>query len=112
MKKHLIFTVLCLMITLVSASLVSAGYNFGPNNIFHMEASAGINWLRGEWVEGTMSNGHPDARNYFKRIYARSGDGGTYSDWAPKDQTSITHRDYGAFGNDYAVVKGEWATQL
>lgn len=108
MKKHLIFTVLCLMITLVSASLVSAGYNFGPNNIFHMEASAGINWLRGEWVEGTMSNGTPEARNYEKRVYAQAGEGGSYSKWVTKQTTSVTQRDYGAFGNDHAEVRGEW----
>lgn len=107
MKKYLGGVCMSFVVALSSIIAVSAGYNLGPNNIFHMEADAGWS-LKGLWVEGTMSNGTPEAKNYEKQVYARSGGKGSYSDWAPKTQSSITHRDYGAFDDDYAEVKGDW----
>lgn len=108
MKKYFIIACLSLVVAGSGIGLASAGYNFGPNNIFHMEASTGVAY-NGLWVQGTMSNGvQSECEKYEKQVYARSGDGGTYSDWAPKSQRSVTHRDYGAFGNDYASVSGNW----
>ena len=107
MKKYVGIACFSLAIALSGIGLVSAGYNLGPNNIFHMETQAGVA-INGKWVEGTMSNGASDAWNYQKQVYARSGASGTYSDWAPKRQGSITHRDYGSFTDDYAEVRGNW----
>lgn len=39
-------------------------------------------------------------------VYARSGVGGTYSDWKSKSTLSVTHRDYGSFSDDYAETHG------
>ena len=107
MKKGVKFAFLSLVLTMVGSVPVLAGYNFGPDNIFHMEAKSGVS-LRGCWTEGTMSNGTKAAYDYYKQVYAREGDGGTYSDWAPKTKPSITHRDYGSFSSDYAEVRGYW----
>lgn len=107
MKKYLGIMCFSLIVTVVSAVVVSAGYNLGPNNIFHMECANGIN-LQGAWTQGTMSNGAQEAYNYEKQVYAREGNTGTYSEWAPKSQASITHRDYGGYTSGYAEVKGYW----
>lgn len=111
MKKYLAIACISLMVAIAGMGLVSAGYNLGPGNIFHMETASGSS-IKGLWVQGTMSNGCKSGNNeclkYEKQVYARSGAGGTYSDWAPRTQTSITHRDYGAFNNDYAEVRGLW----
>jgi hypothetical protein len=107
MKKKIGFAGFSLLITFVTAITVMAGYNFGPDNIFHLEASAGISW-KGLWVEGKMSNAKLEAIEYSKRVYARSGATGTYSSWAEPSIDPVTHRNYGSFDNDYAEVRGEW----
>lgn len=105
MKKYFGIVCLSVMLTLTSVIVVSAGYNLGPNNIFHMETAAGFNIFKGDWIEGTMSNGTAEARKYEKQVYARSGAGGTYSDWSTG---TITHRDWGALNNGYSEVRGFW----
>ncbi len=91
-----------------SAVTVFAGYNFGPNNIFRFDSDAGTHVLQGKWVEGTMSKGTAAADKYYKMVYARSGAEGTYSDWKSKSTSSVTHRDYGSFSDDYAETHGHW----
>lgn len=107
MKKYVVTLVLGVVATVSGLTAVFAGYNLGPNNIFHMDTKAGTS-IKGLWVEGTMSNGTNEAYNYQKQVYARSGASGTYSEWAKKSAYSITHRDYGAFGNQYSEVRGYW----
>ncbi len=107
MKKYVATLILGVVATVSGLTAVFAGYNLGPNNIFHMETDAGVA-IQGLWVQGTMSNGTNEAYNYHKQVYARSGASGTYSEWAKKSAPSITHRDYGAFDDDYAEVRGNW----
>lgn len=107
MKKYVTTLAFAVVVTVSGLATALAGYNLGPNNVFHMDTAAGTS-LQGKWIEGTMSNGAPAAYNYQKQVYARSGAGGTYSDWAKKSTRSITHRDYGSLFDDYAEVKGYW----
>lgn len=107
MKKF--FSKVCIAIFMCfSAITVFAWYNFGPNNIFRFDSDAGTNVLKGRWVEGTMSRGTAEADKYYKMVYARSGAGGTYSDWKSKSTLSVMHRDYGSFSDDYAETHGHW----
>ncbi|MDD2518412.1 MAG: hypothetical protein PHG18_00750 [Bacilli bacterium] len=108
MKKNIVFTGICLIVTLSTALVAFALYYIGPNNCFEMKTAAGINILKGEWIEGTMTSVGLEAIEYEKRVYARSGDGGTYSTWKDPTILSVKHRDYGNFGNNYAEVRGEW----
>lgn len=108
MKKYFIIGCVSLIASISSAYLVLAGYNFGPNNIFHMDASSGFDF-RGIWVEGTMSNGTAEATNYEKQVCAWSGEEGSCSAWATRDKASVTHRDYGPLiNNNYSKVEGYW----
>ena len=110
MKKYFTFAILSFVASTSGIWLVLAGYNLGPGNIFHMEATGSS--VKGLWVQGTMSNsciaGNNECKKYEKQVYARSGASGSYSNWAPITQASITHRDYGSFFDDYAEVQGYW----
>lgn len=107
MKKRIMVTVVTLTAALALSSTVFAGYFFGPGNAFYMEAAAGTG-LQGKWVEGTMSVANAEGYLYSKRVWAQSGAEGSYSAWYGPSIHSVTHRDYGSFTNDYALVRGEW----
>ena len=111
MKKYFAFAVFSLFLATISTTFVMAGYNLGPNNIFHMEAKAGIDLFRGDWTEGTMSNSAThleECHLYEKQVFAQAGESGTYSEWVDKSQNSVTHRDYGPLNSDTAKVEGYW----
>lgn len=109
MKKILMVSGITIFILFATSVIAYADYLLGPNSVFKMHTAAGFNPL-GLWIEGTMSDAKLEGIEYDKRVYARSGASGSYSSWKTPgfSPVTVTHRDYGAFNDDYAEVRGEW----
>lgn len=102
MKSHLKITTFLLVLCMVGILTVKAGYYTGSTDQLYFESSAGVDW-RGLWVDASLSG-----KNDWKRVYAQSGGGGTYSAWEAPETWSAYVKDHGSFTDDFAVSWPEW----
>ena len=55
--------------------------------------------VQGDYTEETTSN-RADSPSYQKRVFARSGADGSYSEWVPSGRTSLAHKDFVPYKTD------------
>ena len=63
--------------------------------------------LNGDYTQATAAN-RPSKPAYMKRVYARSGDSGSYSEWVPSGTQSITQKDFGPYNTSLYDARFYW----
>lgn len=110
MKKGLCALITCCVITGstlgVSAASSSGRYGGPDGQSIDKEWHTGWN-IQGDYLEATASN-RSDSPAYQKRVYARSGTDGSYSEWVYSGRHSITHKDFGPYKTDLYEARFYW----
>lgn len=108
-KSMMSFLAICILsgfVVGISAASGKGRYGGSDGMSIDKEWHTGINII-GNYTEGTASNRY-DSPAYQKRVYVRSGENGSYSEWVSSGRHSITHKDFGPFGTDLYEVRFYW----
>lgn len=92
---------------LAGVSVASAGGRYGDDGkAINYEWHTGWN-VQGNYTEAPTSN-RADSPAYQKRVFARSGADGSYSEWVPSGRTSVTHKDFVPYKTDLYDARFYW----
>lgn len=92
-------------ITTIAASK-SGTYGGTNGRSINKEWHTGWN-VQGDYAYAKASN-RSDSPAYQKRVYARSGTNGSYSEWVYSGQHSISHKDFGPYRTDLYEARFYW----
>lgn len=90
----------------VSAASGSGRYGGWDGQSIDKEWWTGWN-VQGDYTQAQATN-RSDSPAYMKRVYARSGVEGSYSEWVPSGRTSISCKDFGPYKTDLYEAQFFW----
>ena len=92
----------------IGVAAASETGRYGGNDGMSINKEWHTGWnVQGDYLEATASN-RADSPAYQKRVYARSGVDGSYSEWVPSGRTSVTHKDLGPYHTDLYEARFYW----
>lgn len=111
MKKRnfAIYIVMCMLVgSVLGVSAASGSGRYGGKDGKSINKQWHTGWnIQGDYTQATSSN-RSDSAAYMKRVYARSGVEGCYSEWVPSGRSSITLKDFGPYKTDKYEAKFYW----
>lgn len=112
MKKNNISKVLILCTLIISTAVGIKAYSYSGRYGGTDGKSINFVWwtgwnIQGDYTEATAAN-RPDSNSYWKQVYARCGEDGSYSEWAAPATKQIRHKDLGPYTTDKYEAKAFW----
>ncbi len=94
--------------SILGVNAASASGRYGGWNGVSLNYSWHTGWnINGDYTQATATN-RSDSTAFMKRVYARSGTDGSYSEWVRSGAHSISHKDFGPYGTNRYEARFYW----